>query len=141
MAEMSVEVRQIGDSPTSEGIARNHRVLIDRPREKGGADQGPLGGEMLLLSLGGCYMSNLIAATQARDVHVEGMKVVVRGEPGERPPRFRAATVEVHGRPNDEQTFQKAIELAGRACIVTNTLKAGIHIVLRRATAGPDRPT
>ena len=50
---IEVRVEQVGPS-TSKGVARSHTVLIDRPVPKGGADQGPLGGELLLLALGGC---------------------------------------------------------------------------------------
>lgn len=133
MPRLSVEVRQMDDMPTSEGLVRGHRVLIDRPVEKGGADRGPLGGEMLLIALGGCYMSNLIAAAKARDLRVDDMKVAVQGELGETPARFAAIHMDVHGRPSDEETFRKAIEIAERACIVTNTLKAGVPVAVRRA--------
>ncbi len=55
MADIIVEVRQFDKSATSEGSVRGHRVLIDRPEDKGGLDRGPMGGEMLLLALGGCF--------------------------------------------------------------------------------------
>ena len=63
---IEVQVDQVGPS-TSEGRARDHRVLIDRPRRKGVDDRGPLGGELLLLSLGGCFMSTLLAAIRSRE--------------------------------------------------------------------------
>ena len=47
MPRITVEVRQVEQTPTSEGIARTHRVLIDRPKDNGGLDRGPLGGELL----------------------------------------------------------------------------------------------
>src|SRR5579863_9424222 len=63
--EIKVQLLQVGDS-TTEAAMRTHRVLIDRPGEKGGADAGPMGGELFLASLGGCFMSNLLAAIRAR---------------------------------------------------------------------------
>jgi hypothetical protein len=40
MLEMTVTVAQLDGTATSTGSARDHRVLIDRPRDKGGLDQG-----------------------------------------------------------------------------------------------------
>jgi putative redox protein len=68
MADLMVTVKQVEDTPTSAGTARQHQVAIDRPKEKGGFDEGAMGCGLLLLSLGGCFMSNLIAAAKARDV-------------------------------------------------------------------------
>ena len=53
MADLMVTVKQLKDTPTSAGTARQHQVVIDRPKEKGGLDEGAMGGEMLLLALGG----------------------------------------------------------------------------------------
>ena len=66
MATLTVQLEQIGPS-TMQASARTHAVLIDRPSAKGGADRGPLGGEYLLVALGGCFASNLLAAIRARD--------------------------------------------------------------------------
>lgn len=53
---LPVSVEHAG--PTT-ATARSHRVVIDRPAAKGGEDRGALGGECLLVALGGCFMSNL----------------------------------------------------------------------------------
>lgn len=133
MPEISVEVRQVAQTTTSEGLVRQHRVWIDRPEAKGGLDKGPMGGELLLLALGGCFMSNLIAAAAARHIAVKDLKAVVRGELGSAPPRFESLTLEVHGQCSDEDALQKLIEIAERGCIVHNTLKPGMKLsVVRR---------
>jgi len=49
---VSVEIEQVGPS-TGQATARTHTVFVDRPTDKGGHDRGPLGGEYLLVSLGG----------------------------------------------------------------------------------------
>ena len=54
MPEIGVSLRPAGGSVVV-GQARDHTVTIDRPREKEGTDAGPMGGELLLLALGGCY--------------------------------------------------------------------------------------
>jgi putative redox protein len=59
MNELKIRLRQVSTS-TSEATLRDHQVLIDRPVDKGGADMGPMGGELFLASIGGCFMSNLL---------------------------------------------------------------------------------
>ena len=58
---LTVQVEQVGPT-TATAKARTHAVLVDRPAAKGGEDRGPLGGEYLLVGLGGCFLSNLLAA-------------------------------------------------------------------------------
>jgi putative redox protein len=53
------------DHSTSEGQARDHSLTMDRPQAKGGQNKGPMGGEALLLGLGGCFMSNLLAESDS----------------------------------------------------------------------------
>ena len=91
---------------------------------------------MLLLALGGCFMSNLIAAAAARNIIVNDLRVVVRGELGSAPPRFEAATLEVYGQCSDEDAMQKLIEIAERSCIVHNTLKGSVKLDVRRVRPG-----
>jgi ferredoxin len=64
MAEIKAQVVQVSET-AAEGIARNHKVFIDRPEAKGGSDKGAMGGELFLVALGGCFMSNLLAAINA----------------------------------------------------------------------------
>ena len=66
---LRVQFESIGPS-TSRATARLHTVLVDRPTAKGGEDRGPLGGEYLLVALGGCFLSNLLAAIRA--THAQG---------------------------------------------------------------------
>ncbi|MGH7348189.1 MAG: OsmC family protein, partial [Candidatus Rokuibacteriota bacterium] len=104
MADLIVTVSRVQETTTSEGAIREHRVLVDRPTDKGGHDRGPMGGELLLAALGGCFMSNLIAAAHARTVTVEGLAVVVRGSLASAPPRFASIEMEVQGRASDPET-------------------------------------
>ncbi len=133
MADIIVEVRQFDKSATSEGSVRGHRVLIDRPEDKGGLDRGPMGGEMLLLALGGCFMSNLIAAAKARDVVLEDLAVMVEGKLASAPPRFESIAMVVQGRAPDDATMDKLVDISERGCIVHNTLKAALPLSVQRA--------
>ncbi len=132
MADLVVTVKQLQETSTSESAIREHKVLVDRPGDKGGQDRGPMGGELLLAALGGCFMSNLIAAAGARSVTVEGLAVVVRGSLAAAPPRFASIEMEVQGRAADPTMLDKLVTIAERACIVHNTLSPAVPIKIRR---------
>ena len=122
---VTVDVVQVGPS-TSKATARAHTLLVDRPAEKGGEDRGPLGGELLLISLGGCFMSTLLAAVRTREADVSDVRVSVAGTIGGVPERFEAMTLHVSAKYGDENLMRKLVTLAERGCLVTNTLKDAV---------------
>jgi len=124
---IEVDVRQVGPS-TSEGRARDHVVLIDRPESKGGADRGPLGGELLLLSLGGCFMSTLLAAIRAREAPVSNVRISVQGVVEPSPDRFSEMVLTVQADHQDDELMRKLISIAENGCLVTSTLKQGLKV-------------
>lgn len=132
MADLIVTVTRVQQTSTLESAIREHKVLVDRPTDKGGQDRGPMGGELLLAALGGCFMSNLIAAAGARAVTVDGLAVVVRGSLAAAPPRFASIEMEVRGRAGDPEALDKLVTIAERACIVHNTLAPAVPIKIRR---------
>ena len=54
-------------------------MFIDRPAAKGGGDAGPMGGELFLAAVGGCFMSNLLAAIRGREADISDVRVEVVG--------------------------------------------------------------
>lgn len=133
---IEVQVEQVGPS-TAQGTARSHTVLIDRPVAKGGADRGPLGGELLLLALGGCFMSNLLAAIRAREAAISEVRVNVAAEVGGSPDRMTKMTLQISAKCDDPPLLQKLVTIAERGCIVTNTLKEGVPISIAVEQAEP----
>lgn len=133
MSDLVATITQVRGTSTSEGIARSHRVLIDRPTAKDGLDQGPMGGELLLVALGGCFMSNLVAAAGARSIPVEGLQVTVRGTLAAAPPRVAAIELEVRGTALGADVLDKLVTIAERGCIVHNTLAPAVKLTVRRA--------
>ena len=126
---LEVRIEQVGPS-TLKGNARTHSVLIDRPVAKGGEDRGPLGGEYLLIALGGCFMSNLLAAIRARGAAVSDIRVSVKGTIETAPDRFTALALTIAATHQDAELMQKLVAIAERSCIVTNTLRSGVSITL-----------
>ena len=126
---LTVLVEQVGPT-TATASARSHSVVVDRPVAKGGEDRGPLGGEYLLVGLGGCFLSNLLAAIRARDAAVSNVRIAVSGTIEGSPDHFAAFTMSVSATHSDAQLVGKLIEVAARACAVTNTLRRAAPVTI-----------
>jgi len=140
--QIQVQLEQVGPS-TTQGTAREHRVLVDRPAEKGGEDRGMMGGEYLLIALGGCFMSNLLAAVAARGAAIRDVRASVTGTLASAPSRFERIEVLVSAETDDSELLKKLVEMADRACISTNTLRGAVALsvrVVERTEAGDRSP-
>jgi putative redox protein len=123
MPQVTTTISQIEDSTASRTRIRGHELVTDRPTEKGGGNQGPMGGELFVASLGGCFMSNLIAAFQAREIEAKGLSVTISGSLEGTPPRFQKMAMAVKGHGIERDQMEKMVLVAERGCIVANTLK------------------
>jgi putative redox protein len=128
--EIKIQLHQVSTS-TSEAAIRNHKVLIDRPAAKGGTDLGPMGGELFLAALGGCFMSNLLAAIKARDSQISNVRMEVAGVLAEAPARFEVVDVSVTAESADRELLERLVEIADRACIMMNTLRGKLDVRVR----------
>jgi putative redox protein len=127
MPQVKVNITQTGEI-TSQAIIRSHSVTIDRPEAKGGTDKGPMGGELLLAGLGGCFMSNLLAAISARDVVASNIQVEVEGTLEDASPRFSSMSLTVTGDYSDLDEIKRLAVISEKACISANTLKGSVQI-------------
>ena len=127
MATVTVNVIQVS-STTSMGTARGFELKMDRPLEKGGTNEGMMGGEALLNSLGGCFMSNLLAAARARNCDLSHARAEIEGEIAESPARFSAIHMRITAECNSPDLLDKLVRVAERGCIVANTLKAAVEL-------------
>lgn len=119
---------------TTKGIARNHEVLVDRPESKDGTDLGMMGGEMLLVALGGCFMSNLLEIVRTREANITDIRADVVGTLSEdAPARFISMEVIVEATYEDREEIEKFVLMAERACLSANTLKQGFDVSARIA--------
>lgn len=130
MNQIEIQLHQVGPS-TSEAVIRNHRVLIDRPAAKGGADSGAMGGELFLASVGGCFMSNLLAAIKARGAEVSDIRTEIIGTLGESPARFTSIELCVTAQGSSPELLERLVEISDRGCIMMNTLRDKIEIQIR----------
>lgn len=119
---------------TTEGTARTHTVLIDRPEAKGGTDAGMMGGEMLLVALGGCFNSNLLEIIRTREAAIQDVDIAVVGQLEGTPPRYTAIEMQVSARCDDHAELEKYVKMAERACIVANSIGPAIALTFTVAT-------
>ena len=122
---VQVNVRQISPS-ASEGTARDHKAVMDRPETKGGENRGAMGGEHLLMALGGCFMSNLLAAAQSREASVSNVNLNISGTLESAPPHFSAIEMNISADHTDKEQMEKLVTIAERGCIVANSLKGAV---------------
>ncbi len=127
MATVNLVVKQTGDT-ASEADARGHKLILDRPEAKGGTNAGMMGGEALLSGLGGCFMSNLLAAAVAREVKLNNATAEISAEMENAPARFTAITMKVSAQYPAGTDFEKLVTIAERGCISANTLKKAVEL-------------
>jgi putative redox protein len=125
--EMKIQLRQISPSGSEATIGR-HKVLVDRPAAKGGGDQGPMGGELFLAAVGGCFMSNLLAAIKTREADVSDVRVEVVGSLADSPVRFVGVELRVAAQRRDHAQLDRLVEIADRGCIMMNTLRGTLDV-------------
>lgn len=130
MNQMKIQLRQVSAS-TAEAIVRGHHVLVDRPADKGGADLGPMGGELFLASIGGCFMSNLLAAIRARKAQISDVRTEVTGTIADSPSRFSTVDLYVSAGGASRDTLERLVEIADRGCIMMNTLRGKLDVQIR----------
>ena len=125
--EMKIQLRQILASASEAAIGR-HRVLVDRPGDKGGGDAGPMGGELFLAAVGGCFMSNLLAAIRAREAEISNVRLEVVGLLTNSPARFAGVELVVSAECRDRELLERLVEIADRGCIMMNTLRGSLDV-------------
>ena len=116
------------DHTSSRGEARGHTLVMDRPEAKGGQNKGPMGGEALLLGLGGCFMSNLLAAAKAREVEISDARAEIAGEISDGPIRYTEINMRVSARCQPADALEKLVTVAERGCITANTLRNAVAL-------------
>ena len=128
MDTITVQLKQNGETSSLLTFGE-HNIVIDRPVEKGGHGEGPMGGQVLLMSVAGCFSSTLYAAAHARNLKIEGLEITVKAEISDSLPKhFESLNLEVkNGTCGDEGEFSKLLEIAEKGCIAVNTIKNGLN--------------
>lgn len=130
MATATVKVEQISNT-ASKGNARGHELILDRPEAKAGTNAGMMGGEAVLIGLGGCFMSNLLAAAKARNIELKNARADIEGDLADAPSRFTAIRMSVSALCNPPEELSKLVTIADRGCIASNTLRAAVELSIK----------
>jgi putative redox protein len=130
MATATVMVKQIS-STASRGNARGHELVMDRPEAKGGTNEGMMGGEALLNGLGGCFMSNLLAAAKAREIELKNARADIEGDMADAPSRFSAIRMSISAQCDPPEELEKLVTIAERGCISANTLRSAVDLTIK----------
>ncbi|MGD8872555.1 MAG: OsmC family protein, partial [Gemmatimonadota bacterium] len=126
MPEVKVQLRQVGPTTSESTMPRGHTTLVDRPEAKGGNDEGPMGGEYFLTAVGGCFMSTLFAAINAREAPVTNVRTEVTGVMADEPTRFESVSLEVSADCDDPELLERLVTIAENGCIMVQSLKRGV---------------
>ena len=90
-----------------------------------------MGGELFLASIGGCFMSNLLAAIRARAAEISDVRTEVTGTIADSPSRFSAVDLYVTADSPSRDAFERLVEIADRGCIMMNTLRGKLDVRIR----------
>jgi len=112
-----------------------HQVLVDRPTAKGGSDRGPMGGQLFLAAIGGCFMSTLLAANRARAAEISGIRTEVIGKVSDSPARFKSVELYVTADNARQDQLEQLVDIADQTCIMMNTLRGTLDISVRIGAA------
>jgi putative redox protein len=130
MATASAIVEQVSNT-SSVGNARGHKLVMDRPNNKGGTNEGMMGGEALLNGLGGCFMSNLLVAAKARNIEIKNARADIEADIADAPARFTAIRMNVSAQCDAPDELSKLVTIAERGCIVANTLRVAVELSVK----------
>jgi putative redox protein len=129
-SEMKIQIRQVS-ATTSEATMGRHQVLVDRPTAKSGSDMGPMGGQLFLAGIGGCFMSTLLAAVRAGQAEISGIRTEVTGIVSDSPARFVSVELYVSADGARQDQLERLVEIADQTCIMMNTLRGKLDIRVR----------
>ncbi len=122
-----VFVRELGEPYANEVITHHHRMVIDEPVPKGGADKGPKPSELLLASLGGCISITLRMYAEHKQWPVKAITVWLKRDPPEKnKPVQIQVNIEVSG--DLEEPQLKRLRAIAKRCPIHRTITGDVEI-------------
>jgi len=98
-----VEFRNVAGEVAAIGSAGPYTLVVDRPADAGGRSLGFNGGQLLYLAIGGCISNDLFREAAAWGIHLDTVRVRVRGD--------------FSGNPAVSEPVEYDVELAGDATL------------------------
>lgn len=85
----------------------------------------------MLNGLGGCFMSNLLAAARSRNIELKDARAEIEADAAEAPSRFTAIRMSVSAQCYPPEELGRLVTIAERGCIAANTLKAAVELSIK----------
>jgi organic hydroperoxide reductase OsmC/OhrA len=135
MGSTTIDYRTLPGTRASVGRAGAHSVIADRPEGKaGGMGLGFNGGELLALSIGGCFCNDMQAIADELDVQIADLRVTVKIDFEGEPSRATGVQMTVDCQLADGGDPSALIERAKAVTTIGNSIRAGIPVEI--ATCG-----
>ena len=129
MGRTTIEYRTLPGTRAAVGRAGAHSVIADRPDGKfGGMGLGFNGGELLALSIGGCFCNDLQAIADEMGLAIADLRVSVDVDFAGEPSRASATRLTVECSLIDGSDPSELIARAKAATTIGNSLRAGIPV-------------
>ena len=129
--QIGVQLRSLPGTEAAVGWAGGHTIVADRPDGKaGGMGLGFNGGQLLALSLGGCFCNDLRYVAEELGARIDEITVDVQLDLAGEPLVATAARLAVDCRMADGSDPTRIIERAKSRCFVSNTLIRGVPVFI-----------
>ena len=129
MGTTTIEYRTLPGTRAAVGRAGIHSVIADRPDGKfGGMGMGFNGGELLALSIGGCFCNDIQAIADEMGLEISDLRVSVDVDFTGEPSRASAARMTVQCSLADGADPSELIQRAKAATTIGNSLKNGVPV-------------
>jgi len=102
---------------------REHVIISDQPKEKGGVNEGPTPPELFIASLGTCIGVYAVWFCQKHKIAYEGMKLnIVWAKSTNAPTRIEQIDITVSLPEGCPETLKKGLHEQAEKCLVHNTI-------------------
>jgi putative redox protein len=132
MATKTAFIKQLRGITFAGKTNSNNWVMMDGPEDFFGSNAAIRPKEMLLLSLGGCTASDVVAILQKKRVNFSNLEMNISAEETETHPKvYSSITLEyiIYGKDVKAKDVERAIELSqDKYCGVTEMLRNSVEI-------------
>ena len=133
MGTTTIEYRVLPGTRAAVGRSGNHHIIADRPDGKfGGMGLGFNGGELLALSIGGCFCNDMQAIADQMELEIDDLRVSVSIDFDGDPVRATDVRMSVDCTLADGSNPTELIERAKADTTIGNSLREGIPLQISR---------
>ena len=121
----------LGDKRSKASI-RDHTLIIDNPKEKGGTNKGPRPTETLLAALGGCLITALSRIAERMRIPLSDLEIVLRGVINRETHSIEKINISLRigAVQTTQDRLERLIKIAREYCTVSNTLERQTDITI-----------